>query len=264
MNEADESRSLVIRPDVSPASVTPGPRRILSGMVAEALSLARESAVETVDLDALVHAGKRLYRGEGKTEEDIKAFGLFLRAAEGGHSEAQYLVSRCYHWEHGVQLDEDLALDWLRRSAEAGFAEAQYWLGNAYSYGDGVPQDYAEAAKWYRKAAEQGNPDAQEILGYRYYVGQGVPQDDVEAAKWFRRAAEQGNGTAQSTLGDCYLEGSGVPVDIVQAYKWFRLAEDEGHTVEDAQKVAALMSPSELQAAQRLYHEFKGNRAAKH
>ena len=158
---------------------------------------ARDAVINQIDLDALVREGKRIYRGEGMTEGDIRAFGLFLRAAAGGHREAQYLVSRCYHWEHGVQLDEELAVDWLRRSAEAGFAEAQYWLGNAYSYGDWVLQDEAEAFKWYNKAAEQGSADAQHSLGLCYQCGNGVPKDESEAAKWYRKAAEQEHLMAQ-------------------------------------------------------------------
>ena len=58
--------------------------------------LAKGLAPTVMELDALVREGKRLFRGEGMTEEDIAAFALFLRAAEGGHGEAQWLVSECY------------------------------------------------------------------------------------------------------------------------------------------------------------------------
>jgi len=187
----------------------------MSEMIESSLAVARDSAPAKIDLDALVCEGKRLYRGVGMTEEDIQAFGLFLRAAMGGHSEAQYLVSRCYHWEHGAQLDEAQALDWLRKSAEAGFSEAQYWLGNAYSYGDGVLQDDGEAFKWYSKAAEQGNADAQRNLGLCYQCGDGVPNDEAKAAKWYRKAAEQGDPDAQCTLGYCYSVGQGVPLELM-------------------------------------------------
>lgn len=258
-----------------------------------AIARLRDSIVALDDLDALVREGKRLYRGEGLTEEDIQAFNLFHRAAMAGHPEAQYLASRCYGWETGVEKDEAQALAWLRKSAEAGFAEAQFCLGSAYSYGDGVPQDNAdalkwyrkaagqgnmnaqsglggcyahgegvqkddaEAAKWYRKAAEQGDRIAQWDLGFRYQVGRGVPRDDVESFYWYLRSAEQGLSIAQCALGDFYSEGRGVPIDFLQAYKWYRLAADQGQEESHAASMAALMSPSEFQAAERLYQEFK-------
>jgi TPR repeat protein len=82
----------------------------------------KNSAPAPVDLDALVREAKRLYcsKGDGMTEENIRAFKLFLRTAEAGHSEAQYYLGSCYH------------------------------------NGQGVQQDYVEGVKWYRKAAEQG------------------------------------------------------------------------------------------------------------
>ena len=61
-------------------------------MVAVSLVLARDSAPAPVDLDALVGEAERLYRfkGGGTTEENIRAFRLFLQAAEAGHSQAQF------------------------------------------------------------------------------------------------------------------------------------------------------------------------------
>ena len=61
--------------------------RILSEMIESSLVLARDSVPAPIDLDALVREGKRLYRsmGEGMTEENIRAFKLFFRAAEAGH-----------------------------------------------------------------------------------------------------------------------------------------------------------------------------------
>ena len=105
-------------------------------MVADSLVLARDSAPAPVDLDALVREAKRLYRskGDGMTEENIRAFKLFLRAAEAGHS------------------------------------EAQYYLGCAIASAKGCHKTHEEAVKWYRKAAEQGNADAQNSLGYCYHL----------------------------------------------------------------------------------------------
>jgi TPR repeat protein len=45
---------------------------------------------------------------------------------------------------------------------------------------------------------------------------------------------------------------------MLQAYKWFRLAAGQGHAAakQDVAELAALLSPSELDAADILYREF--------
>lgn len=260
MSETDNSRSLILRPDLSLASVTPGSKRILTGMVAETLALARESAVKTIDLDALVREGKRLQRNkQGMTPEDIRAFQLFHQAAVAGHPEAQLLVFYCYRDGHGVRADVAKALEWLHTSAESGFADAQCALGYCYKQGQGIPENYAEAVKWFRKAAEKGEPYAQNNLGYCYERGQGVPQDYAEAVKWFGKTAEKGDDFSQYNLGLCYKNGRGVEIDMPRAYAWFQLAADNGYGFAkgEATGLAALMSPSEFDAASEIYQEFK-------
>ena len=160
----------------------------------------------------------------------------------------------------------------LHAQANAGDAIAQYNLGVAYDNGqcvavaDGcvsVPQDYVEAVAWYRKAADQGDPDAQYNLGVMHDTGQGVPQDYVEAAAWYRKAADQGYANAQFNLGVSYAIGQGVPQDNVEAHKWHNLAafrtsaENQTQYAEDRDRVANLMTPTQIADAQRLAREWQ-------
>ena len=115
----------------------------------------------------------------------------------------------------------------LHAQANAGDAIAQYNLGVAYDNGQSVPQDYVEAVAWYRKAADQGDPDAQYNLGVMHDTGQGVPQDYVEAHKWHNLAA-------------------------------FRTsAENQTKYAEDRDRVANLMTPTQIADAQRLAREWQ-------
>lgn len=219
MNEKNRF-ALVPRPPGTLEKVEPGAKRILSGMIADTLALAR------VDLDALVAEGKRIQRREGMTPEDIRAFDLFHRAAVAGHGEAQLLVHECYLYGHGVREDLAKTLEWFHKSAESGFAPAQVQLAEHYYHGE---KDFVTAVKWYRKAAEQGNADAQCSLGSCYCDGEGVRQDYVEAVKWTRKAAEQGNAIAQKNLGVFYDEGHGVPQDFAEAARWYKKAAEQGN-----------------------------------
>lgn len=226
-----EDRSLISLPDGSLTNTAAGTDRILSVMIEETLALARDAAVGRVDFDALVREGKSIYsnNGDEMTEENIRAFGLFHRAAEAGHGEAQHLIYKCYLYGHGVKNDVVKCLEWLHKAARSGFAEAQYGLGSTYRDGMGVAQDYTEAAKWFWRAAAQGHVNAQSELASCYVEGEGVPKDYVEAVKWFRKAAEQGNATSQHNLALMYANGEGVSQDYSEAAKWYHLAAEQGY-----------------------------------
>jgi TPR repeat protein len=146
-----------------------------------------------------------------------------------------------------------------RPLAEQGEAKAQNNLGVMYDKGLGAAQDYAEAVKWYRRAAEQGDAGAQHSLGFMYAKGHGVAQDYAEALKWYRRAAEQGNARAQHNLGGMYAKGHGVAQDNVQAHKWVNLAATKGDSdsVKARDFVASVMTPQQIDEAQRLAREWK-------
>lgn len=66
------------------------------------------------------------------------------------------------------QKNYEEAVFYMRRAAEQGHSGAQYKLGNCYRNGKGVPKDKDEAIKWYHKAAANGNIKAKAILGMSF------------------------------------------------------------------------------------------------
>ena len=171
-------------------------------------------------------------------------------------------------YEEGVAAyergDYATALRLWRPLAEQGDALAQYNLGVAHVEGHGVPQDHAEAAKWFRFAAEQGFAKAQYNVGLMYVEGRGVPQDHAEALKWFRLAAEQGDAGAQYNLGVMCVRGMGVQQDYVEAHMWFTLAasryansENRERAVQNVDRAASHMAPTQIAEAQKLAQEWK-------
>jgi len=81
----------------------------------------------------------------------------------------------------------ELAFRWELRAADGGHLEAQSLVGWAYDGGEGVAVDYAAAAMWFEKAAERGNRLAQFNLGIIAFklLGEGTPQNYELAATWF-------------------------------------------------------------------------------
>ena len=137
--------------------------------------------------------------------------------------------------EYYKNKDYSNALPYIRKAAEAGHSNAQFRLGCMYDIAQGVTKDYAEAARWYRKAADQGHATAQNNLGSLYRRGLGVPQDYSEALKLFQKSANQGNKQsrfAMRNLGMMYENGFGIEKNYTKAEEWYKkaLAIDPDYT----------------------------------
>lgn len=117
--------------------------------------------------------------------------------AEGGDSQAQFILGESYSGSYCTAKDLAAAFGWYRKAAEGGIAGAQFHLGLLYVEGSGVPQDYAAAADWLRKAAEGGDASAPIALGNMYESGTGVAEDGVQAHMWYSIAAAEGNDEAR-------------------------------------------------------------------
>jgi TPR repeat protein len=157
-----------------------------------------------------------------------------LKAADGGLTEAQYIVGLMY-WDgqdkdgQGLTQDREKAEKWFRKAANEWDANAQYRLGTLYDDAPGHVHDYAVAVSWYRKAAEQGLPEAVASLGTMYYLGHGIEQSNEKAAECFERAAKDGNPWAQDYLGEMYEQGLVVAKDEEKAAYWYKQAAEQGH-----------------------------------
>lgn len=57
-----------------------------------------------------------------------------------------------------------------KKAAEQGHSKAQYKLGYCYQYSQGTKRDMVEAQKWYEKAADQGEKNAKNALVRLLYL----------------------------------------------------------------------------------------------
>ena len=137
--------------------------------------------------------------------------------------------------------------------AEEGIADAQFCVGRMYANGFGVEMNDDLALQWYGRAAEQGHGEAQYCLGLMNANGWGVAMNDEEAAKWYRLAADTGFVQAQTSLAKVYQNGRGAEQNFVEAYTWFHIAAELGElsATYDRDEVAADLSPEQLATAQQ-------------
>lgn len=110
---------------------------------------------------------------------------LLERVEQTSDEALLYQVAEAYHYEY---RDYAAAVAWYRKAADKGHTKAQYQLGLLYERGEQVPQNYDEAVRWYYSAAEQGDANAQYKVGCLHESGSEVKQDYKEAYVWFSLA----------------------------------------------------------------------------
>ena len=164
-----------------------------------------------------------MYRKGLGTEDDQKvAFKWFLKAAEQGHMESQYLVGCAYNFiigGHGGIISSDVE---IKNSEELVLEEKK--TSYSYALGIGVEPNEEEAITWFTKAALQGQVDAQRHLGFIHSIG--FPdQLDNESTYWFKKASKQRCSTSTYSIAREFLYFG----DIEQSIKWF----EKAHTLGD-------------------------------
>jgi DNA-binding NarL/FixJ family response regulator len=107
-----------------------------------------------------------------------------------------------------------------------------------------------------RKAAEQGDTEAQNSLAWHY-----VDLDKSEHLKWLRKAADQGHEMAQVRLSIILWMGY-LPEeqqDIIEAYKWSRVLANEpsrDHELINLEEKKKYMTPAQIQEGEAIAMEF--------
>jgi len=96
---------------------------------------------ETGDAEAWFQLAAAYSEGaEGLAENEKLAVKMFLKAAEGGHGEAQHDLAVRLHAGIGVEQNHASAFAWFAKSAEQGCARAYAFMGRCHRTGRGVKQ----------------------------------------------------------------------------------------------------------------------------
>lgn len=139
---------------------------------------------------------------------------------------AQYALALCY--EKGkvseVANQLQLAFHWLKKAADTGHTEAQFKVAKCYENGKGVDKNLNESFKYNKILADQGKAGAQLKVGIFYDEGTGVAENKKMAAEYYLKSANQKNLTAQCYRAWCCEEGLGVAQNFEEAFKWYEAA----------------------------------------
>lgn len=182
---------------------------------------------EEIDADAIVEEGiKHLNIGieDDDDAEYKKAAELFEKAANHGHSDAQYYLGYQYELGLGVLESKQEAIKWYTMSAEQGNADGQFNLATIYE----EDNDIETANKWYKKAVRNKHPHAMYNLANNYRLGKGVEENHAKALELYKESADLGLPEAECALGTIYKEGLIVEKDYRKAREYYEKAVEQG------------------------------------
>jgi TPR repeat protein len=126
------------------------------------------------------------YRLRYSCKEGAESDALLLKAGELGSIEAQRdLGANFATGDWTGPKDPAQGAAWYRKAAERGHSDAQYNLGFMYILGEGVLADVGEGLRWLHRSADQGEGFAFRLLADLYRHGYyGVPLDPKQADYW--------------------------------------------------------------------------------
>lgn len=143
------------------------------------------------------------------------------------NGEALYQIARMYAEGKGVPRSSKTALDWYLKAAEQGHPQAQFLVGQNYYLH--VVGGQKTGIEWFKKAGEQGHVGAQMQLAVTYYNGVFVLKSNLDALYWYEKAAEQGNADAQDMVGHLYRYGEGIEHSVEKSFAAYKKAAEQGH-----------------------------------
>ncbi|CAB4415516.1 unnamed protein product [Rhizophagus irregularis] len=150
--------------------------------------------------DSIFLLGYFNYLGIETSEDNKKAFDLFINASEQDHILAQYYVGKCYQFGYGTVKDEKLAFKYFENIANKGYAMGLFDCGYLYNNGIEISINKQKAFELYQQAANLGHMVAQYNLGLMYEYGRGIEKDINQAIYWYEKSAKQGDQDAQNKL----------------------------------------------------------------
>jgi TPR repeat protein len=257
MNEKGNS-ALVLRPPGALWKLEPGAKRILSGMVADTLALAKERPPRTqrplrivsvddedVRLELMEIAISRYFKGAtvqsfrdaeeawqelSQTDPDLLITDDIMGKLNGDEI-VQRLADRKVAYPiiviQGYPERDQWVLDCVKRGEHVTLLRAPFHLETflrAIESGLKISRDTARPVEGAVHPAPASSVDTEALLqqGKDFYFGIGVPQSYAEAFARFSKAAAAGHAEAQFHVALCFEDGDGVKLDQVQATEWYQ------------------------------------------
>ena len=183
------------------------------GLLCKAAEARHEEAVDTV-MQALL--------GIWKPEPNTPRIRQWLREeAEGGNTEACYLLGMLYTFDADFGIDIKASIPWLQKASDGGHQEAMFAMAMHHYDGVFVPTNMVESARLLSLIDPKGLPRSAESLGLMTLFGEGVPRDIPKGLTLLETAVLNGRFQSATILGRIHFAGELVPKDDRKAIHWF-------------------------------------------
>lgn len=206
-------------------------------------------------LGLMYHAGMGVEKDDDMASSYFsKNYEVLLLEAEAEDPVSMYILGTYFYYGFSVQRYIFKALEWFLKAANLGYSDAQYMLGMIYETIGHDNADKEKAEHFYELAAKQDHPYALYALGVNalekenfrdaiFHLEKAANQNYALAAftlgmyyhehetkyptkafEWFMVAAKQQHIEAAYYVGLYYQNGKGVPQNIEQAIIWYEKA----------------------------------------
>lgn len=142
-------------------------------------------AVENNDIKEQINIGKYFYDKQ-RPQDYKKALEWYMKAAEQGNDNAQFMVCKLYC----ILQNYNNVLQLCMKPINQNTTYAKCFLGLLYENGWGVEKNLLTAKEWYEKAAADNDSFAQYTLGCLYSDKNELENDYKQATYWIEKAAE--------------------------------------------------------------------------
>lgn len=133
------------------------------------------------------------YHWFGKAAEQNEPIALFTLAERHAREDSIAALSK-------RKLRKQPTIDYYTRAANVGHSKAQFKLAQFYDNGTYVRKSRKKAFYWYLAAAKKGHPVAIEHVAYCYEKGRGTKKNQISALHWYKLAEKQGSELAEQKM----------------------------------------------------------------
>ena len=190
--------------------------------------------------EMLYQQGRRHLYGDGVAFSYEEATIYLKKAADLGHTKAQYNLGICLHQGTGIRQSYQKAYEYFQKAAKQSHPRSHYMLGCYSVFGFLSPPSEERAAHYFQLAADAGIADAQYDLAVLLLAG----KSEQQAIHYFKLAAAQGNADAEYNLGVCYYHGLGVSPSRDEAIRYLEQAVRKRQSKAAAALEVVIMAPS--------------------
>ncbi|MFA5526401.1 MAG: tetratricopeptide repeat protein [Acholeplasmataceae bacterium] len=206
-------------------------------------------------LGLLYHSGLGVEKDEDQAKLYFQQnYEILLSEAQAQDPVSMHILGTYFYYGFAVQRYIFQAMEWFIKAADLGYSDSQYMLGMIYETIGHDQKDQTKANHYYELAAKQDHPYALYALGInaleeeRYrdavfhlekaanqnyalaayslamYYHEKEPRYPLKAFEWFMVAAKQDHTEAAYYVGLYYQNAKGVPQNIEQAIMWYEKA----------------------------------------